>query len=98
MPPTLYVLLFEEVASRATPLMIFVDDRGPLPLFDSAAKVQALLDSTTSAPTDYGEPFRKHRADLLLSYFESASTARTTSRSENPAANATGRINPWLSS
>jgi hypothetical protein len=47
-PP--YILLFEEAAPGATPLVISVDDRGALPLFDSNAKAQALLDSTDFGP------------------------------------------------
>ncbi len=47
-PP--YVLLFEEAAPGAVPLMISVDDRGALPLFDSAGKAQAFVDSTDFGP------------------------------------------------
>ena len=47
-PP--YVLLFEEAVPGAVPLIISVDDRGALPLFDSAAKAQAFLDSTNFGP------------------------------------------------
>ena len=39
------MLLFEEAAPGAVPLTIFVDDRGALPLFDSAEKAEAFLDS-----------------------------------------------------
>jgi hypothetical protein len=46
MPPPPYVLLFEEVAPGATPLVIMVDDRAAVPLFDSSAKAEAFLDST----------------------------------------------------
>jgi hypothetical protein len=42
-PP--YVLLFEEAALGAVPLLISVDDRGALPLFDSAKKAQVFVDS-----------------------------------------------------
>ncbi len=42
-PP--YVLLFQEAASGAEPLLISVDDRGALPLFASAQNAQTFLDS-----------------------------------------------------
>ncbi|MCA1727913.1 MAG: hypothetical protein LC751_00425 [Actinobacteria bacterium] len=44
-PP--YVLLFEEAEPGAEPLMISVDERGALPLFDSAEKAEAFLYSTS---------------------------------------------------
>ena len=47
-PP--YVLLFQEAAPGAAPLLISVDDRGALPLFDSAKKAQVFLDSTNFGP------------------------------------------------
>ena len=47
-PP--YVLLFEEAAPGAEPLLISVDDRGALPLFDSAEKAGAFLYSTGFGP------------------------------------------------
>ncbi len=50
MPQPPYVLLFEEASPGATPLMISVDERGALPLFDSAEKAQAFLDSTNFGP------------------------------------------------
>ena len=50
-PP--YVLLFEEAAPGATPLLIFVDERGALPLFDSAEKAQAFADSA-----DFGSDWK----------------------------------------
>ena len=50
MPQPPYVLLFEEPSPGATPLMISVDERGALPLFDSAEKAQAFLDSTSFGP------------------------------------------------
>ena len=43
-PP--YILLFQEAASGATPLMVAVDDRSALPLFDSAEKAQVFVDSS----------------------------------------------------
>ena len=50
-PP--YVLLFQEAASGAEPLLISVDDRGALPLFGSAEGAQAFLDST-----DFGAGYK----------------------------------------
>ncbi|QIN83970.1 hypothetical protein GBA63_15925 [Rubrobacter tropicus] len=47
-PP--YVLLFEEAAPGLEPLLISIDDRPSLPLFDSALKAQAFLDSTDFGP------------------------------------------------
>ena len=44
------MLLFEEAAPGAAPLMISIDERGALPLFDSAAKAQAFLGSTNFGP------------------------------------------------
>ena len=50
MPRPPYVLLFEEAAPGAMPLVISVDDRGALPLFDSAQKARAFLSSTDFGP------------------------------------------------
>lgn len=50
MPQPPYVLLFEEAAPGATPLMISVDHRGALPLFDSLEKAEAFLSSTDFGP------------------------------------------------
>ena len=47
-PP--YVLLFQEAASGAEPLLISVGDRGALPLFASAENAQAFLDSADFGP------------------------------------------------
>ena len=47
-PP--YVLLFEEAAPGMEPLLVSVDDRPSLPLFDSALKAQAFLESTDFGP------------------------------------------------
>ncbi len=47
-PP--YVLLFEEAAPGAEPLLISVDDRGALPLFHSPEKAQAFVDSADFGP------------------------------------------------
>ena len=52
MPRPPYVLLFEEVVPGALPLTILVDDRGAVPLFDSAGKAGAFLGST-----DFGVDF-----------------------------------------
>lgn len=43
-PP--YVLLFEEVTPDALPLVILVDDKAAVPLFDSEESAQAFLAST----------------------------------------------------
>jgi 16S rRNA G527 N7-methylase RsmG len=43
-PP--HILLFEDVVPDARPLAILVDERGAVPLFDSAAKAAAFLAST----------------------------------------------------
>ncbi len=45
-----YVLLFEEAAPGAVPLLISVDNRGALPLFDSAEKAQVFVNSTDFGP------------------------------------------------
>jgi hypothetical protein len=47
------VLLFEEAAPGAEPLMISVDDRPALPLFDAAEKAAAFL-----ASADFGPDWR----------------------------------------
>ena len=47
-PP--YVLLFKEAAPGAEPLMVSADDRGALPLFDSAEKAETFLHSTGFGP------------------------------------------------
>jgi hypothetical protein len=44
------VLLFEEASPGAVPLLISVDDRGALPLFDSAEKAQVFVASTDFGP------------------------------------------------
>lgn len=43
-PP--YVLAFEEVGPEALPLVVLVDDRAAVPLFDSTAAADAFLKST----------------------------------------------------
>lgn len=54
MPPTEirppYVLLFREAEPDAEPLVISVDDRPTLPLFDSNEKAEAFLASTDFGP------------------------------------------------
>src|SRR5215210_8189083 len=50
MPRPPYVLLFEEAAPGAVPLMISVDEHGALPLFDSTEKAEAFLNSTNFGP------------------------------------------------
>ena len=47
-PP--YVLLFEEAARDAEPLVISVDDRPALPLFASTQKAESFLSSTDFGP------------------------------------------------
>jgi hypothetical protein len=60
-PP--YVLLFEEAAPGAVPLLISMDDRGTLPLFDSSEKAQVFVDSTGFGP-DW-KPVKVSGAGLL---------------------------------
>jgi len=48
-PP--YWLIFERAAPGAEPLMVSVDDRPALPLFDAAGKAQAFLDSADFGPS-----------------------------------------------
>lgn len=43
-PP--YILLFEEVAPAALPLVVLVDDRAAVPLFDSEDRAEEFLAST----------------------------------------------------
>jgi hypothetical protein len=47
-PP--YWLIFERAAPGAEPLMVSVDDRPALPLFDAAEKARAFLDSADFGP------------------------------------------------
>jgi hypothetical protein len=47
-PP--YVLLFEEAAPGAEPLVISVDDRPALPLFGSTQKAKSFLSATDFGP------------------------------------------------
>lgn len=47
-PP--YVLLFQEAAPGAEPLMISVDDRPALPLFGSNEKAQSFLEAADFGP------------------------------------------------
>ena len=49
-PP--YVLLFEEAAPGAEPLVISVDDRPALPLFGSTQKAKSFLSSTDWKPVE----------------------------------------------
>ena len=49
MPQPPYFLVFEEVVPGAQPLAITVDERGAVPLFDSAAKAEAFLASRGSS-------------------------------------------------
>jgi hypothetical protein len=50
MPRPPYVLLVEEAAPGAMPLMISVDEHGALPLFDSTEKAEVFLNSTNFGP------------------------------------------------
>ena len=60
-PP--HILLFEEVVPDARPLAILVDERGAVPLFDSAAKAATFLASTNLGPDL--EPVEVSRAGLI---------------------------------
>ena len=60
-PP--HILLFEEVVPDARPLVILVDERGAVPLFDSAAKAAAFL-ASTNLGLDL-EPVEVSRAGLI---------------------------------
>jgi 16S rRNA G527 N7-methylase RsmG len=60
-PP--YILLFEEVVPDARPLAVLVDERGAVPLFDSAAKAAAFL-ASTNLGLDL-EPVEVSRAGLI---------------------------------
>ena len=60
-PP--HILLFEEVVPDARPLAILVDERGAVPLFDSAAKAAAFL-ASTNLGLDL-EPVEVSRAGLI---------------------------------
>jgi hypothetical protein len=63
MPRSPYVLLFEEMVPDARPLAILVDERGAVPLFDSAAKAEAFLASTDVGPNL--EPVEVSSAGLI---------------------------------
>jgi hypothetical protein len=63
MPRPPYVLLFEEVVPGARPLAILVDDRGAVPLFDSARKAESFLASTNLDPNL--EPVEVSSAGLI---------------------------------
>jgi len=60
-PP--YILLFQEAAPDATPLMVSVDDRPALPLFDSNEKAQSFLEAAYFGP-DW-KPVQISRPGLL---------------------------------
>jgi hypothetical protein len=61
-PP--YVLLFEEATPGAEPLMVSVDERPALPLFDAAAKAEAFLASADLGPK--WRPLEVSGAGLLV--------------------------------
>jgi hypothetical protein len=63
MPRPPYILLFEEVVPDARPLAILVDERGAVPLFDSAAKAETFLASTNLGPNL--EPVEVSSAGLI---------------------------------
>lgn len=63
MPRPPYILLFEEVVPDARPLAILLDERGAIPLFDSAAKAAAFL-ASTNLGLDL-EPVEVSRAGLI---------------------------------
>ena len=63
MPRPPYILLFEEVVPDTRPLAILVDERGAVPLFDSAAKAETFLASTNLGPNL--EPVEVSSAGLI---------------------------------
>ncbi len=50
MPQPPYVLLYQEAAPGADPLVILIDDRPSLPLFGSVAKAEGFLSSADFGP------------------------------------------------
>ena len=80
-PP--YVLLFEEAAPGMEPLLVSIDDRPSLPLFDSATKAQAFLDSTDFGP-DW-KPIEVSGAGLLVALETCRDRAEYVALSPPPA-------------
>jgi len=80
-PP--YVLLFEEAAPGMEPLLISVDDRPTLPLFDSAEKAQTFLESTDFGPN--WKPVEVSGAGLLVALETVRDRARYVALSPPPA-------------
>ena len=80
-PP--YVLLFEEAAPGMEPLLISVDDRPTLPLFDSAEKAQTFLESTDFGPN--WKPVEVSSAGLLVALETVRDRARYVALSPPPA-------------
>jgi hypothetical protein len=80
-PP--YVLLFEEAAPGMEPLLISVDDRPTLPLFDSAEKAQIFLESTDFGPN--WKPVEVSGAGLLVALETVRDRARYVALSPPPA-------------
>lgn len=80
-PP--YVLLYEEAAPGMEPLLVSVDDRPSLPLFDSAQKAQAFLDSTDFGPN--WKPVEVSGAGLLVALEECRDKARYVALNPPPA-------------
>ncbi len=80
-PP--YVLLFEEAAPGMEPLLISVDDRPTLPLFDSTEKAQTFLESTDFGPN--WKPVEVSGAGLLVALETVRDRARYVALSPPPA-------------
>jgi hypothetical protein len=80
-PP--YVLLYEEAAPGMEPLLVSIDDRPSLPLFDSAEKAQAFLDSTDFGP-DW-KPVEVSGAGLLVALETCRDRAEYVALSPPPA-------------
>ena len=80
-PP--YVLLFEEAAPGMEPLLIAIDDRPSLPLFDSATKAQTFLDSTDFGPN--WRPVEVSGAGLLVALETVRDRAQYVALSPPPA-------------
>jgi hypothetical protein len=77
------VLLFEEAAPGMEPLLISVDDRPTLPLFDSAEKAQTFLESTDFGPN--WRPVEVSGAGLLVALETVRDRARYVALSPPPA-------------
>ena len=92
-PP--YVLLYEEAAPGMEPLLISVDARPSLPLFDSATKAQAFLDSTDFGP-DW-KPIELSGARLVVALEACRSKAEYVALDPPPAGEGGMRVEMgWL--